>query len=337
MRKPISSQILCRTVALFAGVALTLFLSFSTYAEVSDFSKDIGQAEKAASANNTDVETRSGLSDAEYISSWDEFGSSPVIDGTESSADITAAISDDISSTVSAEQHFDNTEIGYLEATGATPEQIVAAENKTGSDVPPGETLDPNPSLAENPDANATVAEDISPETIASAGVEPSVPASTEGGSVDTGASSEQAVFEAVVTGDPEYIGANEQNASTGTTDSGSEAAPTDQNDSSVMNFHGPDAPTGADAASDNSSVSGSSPGTGSGDTTSIGGSSDSSSSDTGGADSSSSDGGDSGGADSGGGAGDSSSANVATAFANMAPALQHFFQQFFMMFKIHL
>lgn len=342
---------------LTALVCMFLFLdafAFSTaYADApSDFSREVERAEKVGSRDTTVLQAQSELSNAEYTSSWDEFGTSPLIDGAGSSADITAAIVDDISNTVSAEQHFDNTEVKYLEAVGATPEQIVSLENRNGSDVPPGETIEPNPSLAENPDANATVAEDVAAEAVAEASVEPSAPGGNESGSIETGNVGEQAAFEAVVTGDPGYVGAGTGDAPTGG-ESGNEAAPsdehavpTDQTESSGVNLQGFDAPTGvtpaqSDAnASGNSSIEQAAPVSNTASGADTGSDAQSGASDANGTDSSSTDGSspDSGapsGGDSGGAA-DSSSASVISAWRHIAPDFKQILEPFFMLFRIH-
>ena len=187
-------------IVALAMIAATLLFSIVKADSSTDFTSDVQRALRDTSVPSVD---RDALTQSEYTSTWDEFGTSPQIDGTAPSSEINAAIAQDVAGSIASEQAYDQKEVAYLDAIHSSPEQVIASEAKAGSDVPPGEDLNPNPSLDANPDVNPTAAEDISPETVASAAIETGAPAAgAESGSPGGAApSTAQDVYEAILSG----------------------------------------------------------------------------------------------------------------------------------------
>jgi len=304
----------------------------TTDSSPSDFASDVHQAVQDAGLAFDTFLARNELAQAEVSTTWDQFGTNSLVNGETSPADISAAVADDVATGVATEQHFDQTEVSYLDSTHSSPEQVAAAENATGSDVPPGETIDPNPSATANPDINFTAAEDIAPEAVASVATESAAPTGIEGGAAGAGteATAPQNAFDAVV---QETINAT---AGDQTTDNaaGSYGVPTSGASSPDSTPAGnataaPDtvaAPTGSESSSDSSSGSASgtdSSSNTSGTDTSAG--ADTSSSDTTSAPS-----------DSGGAIVDSPASAILAA-THAARSVHSIFEIFFNLFKPHL
>ncbi len=198
-----------------ATIFAALLFSIVNADSSTDFTTDVQRALSDTRLHPSSSVDRDTLTQAEYTSTWDEFGTSPQIDGTTPSSEINAAIAQDVAGSVASEQGYDQTEVAYLESIHSSPEQVIVSETKAGSDVPPGEDLNPNPSLEANPDVNPTTAEDISAETVAAAAVETGTPAAGAESAGGGGAtqSTSQDVYQAVISGTD--ISANAQDGTT--------------------------------------------------------------------------------------------------------------------------
>lgn len=120
---------------------------FSAQAQsATDFSNDIDLIKNQQSTENISVK--------EYVSAWDEFGMSNLVNGEAPSSEIHKTIDQDITQTVENELKYDKEESKYLEDNHTTPEEMKNIESSDGSDVPDDAMFNPHPSLKENPEVN---------------------------------------------------------------------------------------------------------------------------------------------------------------------------------------
>lgn len=118
-----------------------------------DFSAAVRISVRATSADPDVLATSKAVAAEDYRTTWDEFGTNALVDGALPVPEIKAAIVEDAVNDVATEQAYDRQEAANLEASGASPQEMQAIEQKVGIDVPSDELPDPNPSIDHNPDA----------------------------------------------------------------------------------------------------------------------------------------------------------------------------------------
>ncbi len=175
-----NKKLLSSTIILLAAVlSLVAHPLFAQMSSVQPYSgrEQIGQVGELGTTNDFDHDVRLGLQNLaanpmaqtqqkefqgeEYKSTWDEFGINALIDGATPPAEVTSKISQEIIQTIQTEENYDRQEASYLETAQITPEEVQTVEGSTNSDLPPGESINPNPSLQENPDVNASSVEGL--------------------------------------------------------------------------------------------------------------------------------------------------------------------------------
>lgn len=125
-----------------------------------DFSADIKSAQSALRANRPAQLEAEEIRNEDFKSTWDEFGMNALVDGAVPSGEVTKKITEDIIQSVQTSQDYDRQESDYFQAVQATPEQIRVIEESTGADAPPGESINPHPSLDANPDVSISPSDD---------------------------------------------------------------------------------------------------------------------------------------------------------------------------------
>lgn len=152
------------------GVAMLLtcmgfaIMVATAHADTSDFTADVQSGVHDLAQDENAQSAADQLSNGESRTSWDEFGMSALLDGSISPSAVDEAVTQDIAEGVAAEQQYQETELHYFESTKSSPEEILAAEQSVGVDVPVGEFVDPNPSLSANPDVSPTASGEEEPE-----------------------------------------------------------------------------------------------------------------------------------------------------------------------------
>lgn len=116
----------------------------------SDFSSDV---HKGLSSGAQDPILAS-IRTYDYKTSWDEFGTNVLVDGTRTPGEIEKDLHDDIVNSLQAELSYNQKDENYLQLRHSSPEEIVALEGDGGGDLLPQDAIDPNPSLDANPDVN---------------------------------------------------------------------------------------------------------------------------------------------------------------------------------------
>lgn len=141
-------------------ISLVVTSVFTTQAEnTSLFSHDIELYLK----NKTD---QLGILENEYISVFDQFGTTALFDGDSTITTLDALIEQDILAKVEKELEYDKQEAKYLEDEKTTPAEVLLIEGEDGSDVPLDAKFNPHPSLILNPDINFSSTEDITTKNI---------------------------------------------------------------------------------------------------------------------------------------------------------------------------
>lgn len=136
-----------RFIKYFLPVTIFFGGIFSVQAQpATDFSNDIDLIKNQQSTEN--------ISAKEYVSAWDEFGMSNLVNGEVPSSEIHTTIDQDITQTVEKELKYDQEESKYLEDTHTSPEEMKNIESADGSDVPDDAMFNPHPSLEVNPEVN---------------------------------------------------------------------------------------------------------------------------------------------------------------------------------------
>lgn len=141
----------------------------------------------------------------DYKSTWDEFGTNVLIDGATAPAEVDGRINQDIVQTVQAEANYDREEAKYLEVSNVTPEEIQIMEESGGSDVPVGESIDPNPSAEANPDVSMSATEDQGqndPEENTSTPQTTSIVPETNTSTSEVSTPSDETIFDAILQGE---------------------------------------------------------------------------------------------------------------------------------------
>lgn len=145
----------------------------------------------------------------DYKSTWDEFGISMLIDGTTPPAEVDRKIIEDIIQAVQTETNYNQQETKYLGNIQITPEEIQVMEESGGSDVPPGEFIDPNPSVEANPDVNMSTSEDQgqnnveeSTSTENTSALQTTSTAETGTSTSEVSTSSDETIFDAILQGE---------------------------------------------------------------------------------------------------------------------------------------
>lgn len=140
---------------------ITIFLLTAVISPVhaetsSDFTSDVQIGLTAAV--RTDLQ--SAILDVkaeDYQSSWDEFGTNILADGSHLSEDIQKELTDDIVNDLRTHLAYDQKDAQYLQLIHSSPEEVIVAEGDGGNDLSPDNYVDPNPSLEANPSANPSV------------------------------------------------------------------------------------------------------------------------------------------------------------------------------------
>ncbi len=178
-----------------------------------DFDNDLRLGVQNLIENPTAQIQQKEIQNQDYKSTWDEFGTNILIDGTAPSDKINIKITQDIIQAIETEKSYDLEEASYLENIHLAPEEVQSIEGPAGSDVPPTEPIIPNPSLEANPNVDVSSAEDneIITETstveTAISKVETAISKSetkseTDTSIIETGPPSENAIFEAILKGE---------------------------------------------------------------------------------------------------------------------------------------
>lgn len=141
-------------VAVIAAVVSAGF-PFAAHAASIDFTQDV-----QAALHGT-APASSGILGQEYRTAWDEFGTSVLVPGTATGANISQSIINDIVQSAGQEVGYEQQEYQYLKDTHSTPLEVQAVESNEGSDVSPEEAVDPQPSLTANPDIEYSSVTDL--------------------------------------------------------------------------------------------------------------------------------------------------------------------------------
>jgi len=126
----------------------------------SDFTTAVQAGLQSLATNPGTQSQQQEIQNQDYKSTWDEFGTNALIDGTTPPFEVDRKITQDIIQTIQTESNYNQQETQYLENAQVTPEEIQVMEESGGSDVPPGEFIDPNPSAEANPDVSMFATED---------------------------------------------------------------------------------------------------------------------------------------------------------------------------------
>jgi hypothetical protein len=147
-----------RTVAsgLTASLIVVLFLSAASgpaahAAAASDFTSDVHRDLNAMKQNRLQGAALA-IAAQDYQSSWDEFGSNILIDGTKASAE--RSLLDDILKDLRVQLAYNQKDERYLRLRHSSPEEILLLEGDGSGDLLPENYVEPHPSLDANPDAN---------------------------------------------------------------------------------------------------------------------------------------------------------------------------------------
>lgn len=178
----------------------------------SDFNNDVQLGVQNLVLNPIAQVQQKEIGSQDYKSTWDEFGTNVLIDGTTPPAEVDRKIIEDTIQAVQIEETYNQQEVQYLENTHLTPEEIQAMEESGGSDVPPGEFIDPNPSAESNPDVSVSASEDQgqnnveeSTTTETSAFQATSTPG-TDAFTPELSTSSEETIFDAILQGEQTLV-----------------------------------------------------------------------------------------------------------------------------------
>lgn len=142
-------------------LSFALMYSGIVYAQgAPDFTSDIEKG--VLSQNNLAAQIKS----QDFQSSWDEFGTNILVDGSiGSSADITASLVHDIANDLQMQLVYDQADEQYLKVRNSSPEEVIKIETEDGNDLLPENYVEPHPSLDANPDVNPSTL-DMSPSEI---------------------------------------------------------------------------------------------------------------------------------------------------------------------------
>lgn len=179
----------------------------------SDFATAVQAGLQSSTINQTAQSQQQEIQNQDYKSTWDEFGTNVLIDGTTPPAEVDRKITQDVVQAIQTEENYDREEANNLEAAHLTPEEVQSIEESTGSDVPPGESIIPSPSLEANPDVNISSVESKEQNNTEASSSLPSIemfPPSIETNVVDTATSTpemststeENSIFEAILQGE---------------------------------------------------------------------------------------------------------------------------------------
>lgn len=223
-----SRKLIFSTLTLLAGAFL--FVNQSLFAQTQPIGnqQQTGQVGESGTANDFNNDVRLGMQNLavnpaaqvqqkeigsqDYKSTWDEFGTNVLIDGTTPPAEVDRKITEDTIQAVQIEETYNQQEVQYLENAHVAPEEIQAMEESGGSDVPPGEFIDPNPSAESNPDVSVSASEDQGQNNVEeSTTTETSTfqATSTSGADVFTpelSTSSEETIFDAILQGEQTLV-----------------------------------------------------------------------------------------------------------------------------------
>ncbi len=155
------------TLAILPCIGFFLLCLTARADTVSDFAADVQRGLRDSALHASTQNVRNELVREEYKTTWDEFGSNVLVDGTNTSSAITVAVAQDVAQAVVTEQHYEQTEALKIRSLHSSPEEVVAIEQAIGVDVPVGETLNPNPSIKTNPDVSIATSGDTSVSPIA--------------------------------------------------------------------------------------------------------------------------------------------------------------------------
>lgn len=209
-----------------SGVSFLLVLSgaffvphaFGQTSQAADFSTAVKTESQSAAKDPHALAVQQETADQEYASAWDEFGRSILIDGAIAPTEVERSIMADLVRIVETEASYSQQEAAYLHNIQATPEEIQTAEAADGSDIPSGETINPNPSAQKNPEAHLFVIEDQeqpqAPEDAADvASTTDEIPASTTpetessvSPETETQTSGDEVIFEAILQGEQHMV-----------------------------------------------------------------------------------------------------------------------------------
>lgn len=133
----------------------------------SDFAIAVQAGLRAVEINSVAQSQQQEIKNQDYKSAWDEFGVNKLVDGNMPPDQVQNQIAQDIIQSVETAQNYNQQEADYLQATQNTPEQVQAAENSVGVDLPPDQTIDANPSIDANPGVSISPADTQTQENIA--------------------------------------------------------------------------------------------------------------------------------------------------------------------------
>lgn len=126
-----------------------------------DFDNDVRLGLQNLVANSQAQIQQKEIQSQDHQSTWDEFGMNVLVDGASLPNEISKDITQNILQTVQTEMNYDKQEETYLQANQITPQEIQTIEGSTASDILPGQSTDPNPSLETNPDASVSSVESL--------------------------------------------------------------------------------------------------------------------------------------------------------------------------------
>lgn len=174
-----------------------------------DFNGDVQIGLQNLTINSTAHAQRKELRNQDYISAWDEFGTNVLIDGTTTPAEVVRGINQDLIQAVQIETNYDQQETKYLEDIKIAPEEIQTMEESGGSDIPPGEFIDPSPSAEANPDASMSAGEnqeqnnaEESTSTENTSALQTTSTAETGTSTSEVSTSSDETIFDAILQGE---------------------------------------------------------------------------------------------------------------------------------------
>ncbi|GEM_PF-4932234 len=146
------SGIMVGSVVLSLIVIFLLMMSMSiARAEMaSDFASDVQNGLRAGAQSSlvTSIEAQ------DYKTSWDEFGTNILVNGTSTPAEIQKSLTEDILNSLQTELAYNQKDEQYLRLRHSLPEEILALEGDGSGDLLPDNYIEPNPSLDANPDIN---------------------------------------------------------------------------------------------------------------------------------------------------------------------------------------
>ena len=131
-----------------------------------DFNNDVQLGLQNLAVNSQAQIQQKEIKNQDHQSTWDEFGMNTLVDGANPTGEISKEITQDILQTVQTEINYDKQEEKYLQDNQITPQEIQTIEGSTASDILPGESDDPNPSLEANPDVSVSSVEDSGQNSI---------------------------------------------------------------------------------------------------------------------------------------------------------------------------